>query len=534
MNKTYYWRIDSVNDLDYRSPWKGNVWSFTLKNYIDAELRDVWKDYYTQAAPRTYCYAYRWGDPAIGAQSMKLNCMNSFAPYYSEVRQTFATARDWSASSASGVKALSLMFYGKAGNATDYLYVTLKDSAGKVATQRMSDPDLVKTEAWTEINLALSAFTSPQVVDLSQIKTITIGVGQDPPVKTSILEVYIDDVRLYIPRCIPGLGGAGDVSGDCITNFKDLRYLTKDWGTFTWDVNVIAPVNDPCLWYKFDGDACDASGNGYNGTIVDVVIEYDLDRNGQLQKSLLFDGTETYVDVPLDVFTDIYDVNGEIHEITVSLWHYGEPGFDNTHRHIFFGENVAEHPEDPNASWEFAKLNMYLQPSGSAVHVAVGNELYDPNDDTPYRTQRIYKGTNPEDVEGQWNHWAITKDCDAGELKVYLNGALWLSGTDLHYPVHNVALFWLGAESGREDDPPYELRGFVNGLLDDFQIYDYALSQAEICSLAGMTLGSTYHQPMYLLLDDESINTNIYDDYQIDFKDFAVLATSWLDYIEWP
>jgi hypothetical protein len=27
---TYYWRIDEVNDLDPNSPWKGNVWSFTI------------------------------------------------------------------------------------------------------------------------------------------------------------------------------------------------------------------------------------------------------------------------------------------------------------------------------------------------------------------------------------------------------------------------------------------------------------------------------------------------------------------------
>ena len=27
---TYYWRIDEVNDLHPESPWKGNVWSFTL------------------------------------------------------------------------------------------------------------------------------------------------------------------------------------------------------------------------------------------------------------------------------------------------------------------------------------------------------------------------------------------------------------------------------------------------------------------------------------------------------------------------
>ena len=542
MNKTYYWRIDSINDLDDRSPWTGKVWSFTLKDYIllddfesygnDTELRAVWKDYSNQAAPKTFCFAFRSSDPAKGAQAMKLNCLNIYPPYYGEVRQTFSSDQDWSPTSASGVKALSLMCHGTATNETDYLYVWLKDSAGLRAVQRLSDPDIIKTEAWQEINLALSDFTSPDAVDLSEIRTIAIGVGPEPPVSSGsgVVPVYIDDVKLYIPRCVPGLGGAGDVSGDCFTDFKDLKYLTKDWGTYTWDVNVIAPVKDPCLWYKFDNDACDASGNGYDGNVVDGTIEYVLDRNDQLNKALLFDGSETYVDVGVDVFTDIADVNGEANEITVSLWYYGEPGVTRTHRHLFFADNVADHPDDPNDTWSWRKLNMYLQPSSNAAHIVVGS---DPNDPANYDSLPP-KAPMLEDIEGQWTHWAITKDANAGELKVYLNGAFWHSGTGMYYPVHNIAVFWLGAESGREDDPPYELRAFITGKMDDFQIYDYALSQGEVCSLAGMTVGSTYHQPIQLLLAEENINTNIYDDYQIDFKDFAMLATTWLDYVVWP
>ena len=27
---TYYWRIDEVNEADPNSPWKGNIWSFSI------------------------------------------------------------------------------------------------------------------------------------------------------------------------------------------------------------------------------------------------------------------------------------------------------------------------------------------------------------------------------------------------------------------------------------------------------------------------------------------------------------------------
>lgn len=34
--ETYYWRVDEVNDLNPKSPWPGNVWSFTVEPYAIA------------------------------------------------------------------------------------------------------------------------------------------------------------------------------------------------------------------------------------------------------------------------------------------------------------------------------------------------------------------------------------------------------------------------------------------------------------------------------------------------------------------
>ncbi len=47
---TYYWRVDEVNEVEPNSPWKGNVWSFSI-------------------APRTAYYP----DPADGAEFVDLN-----------------------------------------------------------------------------------------------------------------------------------------------------------------------------------------------------------------------------------------------------------------------------------------------------------------------------------------------------------------------------------------------------------------------------------------------------------------------------
>ncbi len=40
--RTYYWRIDEINDTDPNSPWRGNVWSFTIRNFI---IVDDFEDY---------------------------------------------------------------------------------------------------------------------------------------------------------------------------------------------------------------------------------------------------------------------------------------------------------------------------------------------------------------------------------------------------------------------------------------------------------------------------------------------------------
>ncbi|MHC4566319.1 MAG: hypothetical protein ACYTE3_11225, partial [Planctomycetota bacterium] len=56
---TYYWRIDEVNDADPNSPWKGDVWSFSIP-------------------PRTGYYP----DPADGAEYVDLNAELSWTAGY--------------------------------------------------------------------------------------------------------------------------------------------------------------------------------------------------------------------------------------------------------------------------------------------------------------------------------------------------------------------------------------------------------------------------------------------------------------------
>ena len=535
LGKTYYWRIDEVNTLMPPYVWKGDVWSFSIANYLtiddfesyasDAALQAVWvKDAVPKVTP-VLCTTL----PVLNAQSMFMSCYNNLSPYYANVTKTFAAEQDWSATSAAGVKAIGLSYFGMDTNLGDHLYIKLVDGTGKVAKMTMTDSASLKKEAWQQLNFALADFTSPEVINLARIKQLIIGVGHG--VKTGMQRIYIDNVRIYVSRCVPEYGPAGDVTGDCFTDMRDLKKLSLHWGTTTWSVEVEDPCSPPVLNYPFDGSAADVSGNHYDGHVVDnAPPAYGFDRFNVFGKALLFDGFSTYVEVPVALFAGISE------QITVSLWHYGDvetwdgkPVVD-THRHLFFAENPADHPEDLNDTWTWRNLNLYFMPANNNVYATIGN-------DAQGHLDWIMKTPNLEDVEGKWNHWAITKDCNAGELKVYLNGALWNWNTDpATIPIENIAVLRLGAETATNWDPigdKHVPRGLLTGRIDDFRIYDYALSQAEICSLAGMTVGYTYIQPLQLLLYPDT-NTNIYEDDRIDFKDFTAMATTWLQEQLWP
>jgi hypothetical protein len=42
--QTYYWRVDEVNDADLNSPWQGDVWSFTVRNFVLVEGFESYTD----------------------------------------------------------------------------------------------------------------------------------------------------------------------------------------------------------------------------------------------------------------------------------------------------------------------------------------------------------------------------------------------------------------------------------------------------------------------------------------------------------
>ncbi|MEN6578657.1 MAG: PA14 domain-containing protein [Phycisphaerales bacterium] len=210
--KTYYWRVDEIDESDPASLWKGTVWNFTTADFIsvddfesytddiDAEetIWHAWIDGLTNGTGSYVGYENAangtFAETTVvhgGGQSMPVTYDNTKSPYYSEVSRTWASVQNWT---ADGVTTLSLFVRGRTSGAETTLYVALEDSNGKTAVVSNPDTTVVISAEWIEWQIPLSSFTG---VNAAKVEVMYIGVGsRTSPVQGGTGVVYIDDIRL--------------------------------------------------------------------------------------------------------------------------------------------------------------------------------------------------------------------------------------------------------------------------------------------------------------------------------------------------
>jgi len=210
--KTYYWRIDEVNEANADSPWKGPLWSFTtadfivvddFESYTDDEgnrIYETWIDGWTNDTGSQAGYSNApFAEQVIvrtGDQSMPMAYDNAASPWYSQIERSWDTPQDWT---ANGVDTLRLYVRGEASNVEAPLYVTIEDNAGHSGTVSYTDAAIVTTTKWAEWKVPLSEFSAAGV-DLADVGTMRIGAGnQAAPTPGGAGLVYIDDIRVTKP-----------------------------------------------------------------------------------------------------------------------------------------------------------------------------------------------------------------------------------------------------------------------------------------------------------------------------------------------
>ncbi|MEM8906658.1 MAG: LamG-like jellyroll fold domain-containing protein, partial [Bacteroidota bacterium] len=158
-------------------------------------------------------------------------------------------------------------------------------------------------------------------------------------------------------------------------------------------------------------------------------------------------GANGGVAVPSNVFTEIEQ------QITLSFWAYGDPGILPVNTTVLEGSDLNNNRQ----------VNVHLPWSNGQVYWDCGN------DGSGY--DRINKTANAADFAGRWSHWAFTKNAATGEMRIYLDGQLWHSGTGKNKLI-DVRQFQLG-----------QAVTFNNGYfgqVDELRIWNEALNEQTI------------------------------------------------------
>lgn len=217
------------------------------------------------------------------------------------------------------------------------------------------------------------------------------------------------------------------------------------------------PSGNPSLVarYAFDGDSHDVSINGNDSETHDARYV----PGGVGASYLILDGGSGYVELPAEI------VNFD--QLTVAAWVYWNGGA-NWQRIFDFGNQTSAY--------------MFLTPnSGSGVQFTifangVGRSLT----------------TASALPVGQWTHVAVTLSNRTANL--FINGAKAASSSffSIRPSQFNPVLNYIGRSQ-------YPFDPLFNGGIDDFQIFNYALSETEVAALSDVAILPPAEMPIALI-----------------------------------
>ncbi|MHC4498054.1 MAG: LamG-like jellyroll fold domain-containing protein [Planctomycetota bacterium] len=548
---TYYWRVDEVNDACDPCLWPGQVWSFTTIPYIliedfetyasSSELYAVWEDWHS--LPEQGGETILEGSAALvhgDLQSMKFRYDQSYGEPV--IRRTYSTPQDFS---AGGLAALWMWIYGDANNAGTLatgMYIELGDddnSDGTVddmakiyygdprtySSSPYGDVNDLWRKTWYEWGVALEDFNDDNNVNPDKIKTIAFGVNGG-----NSGQIYFDDMRLYVPRCITAyaLQFGNLVDPDpadglpCLVDRFDLGAMSTDWMMSDIYVQSVAPGDanllveylfEPNAAYDDLGNPWDSSGNAYHGSGIN-------DPN-------IHDGILTLYG------SNSVEVGGDFNTTTGNPFRgVAKGGGDfsismdiaTKQPSIFF----SSCPYAPDANDEDASYT-------SAYH-AMGLFIIQFEEDDPvinYDNWYIAASAAPGNpMDGEWHHVVTTYDADTNDHVTYLDAAPGeavsfdpnlIDPCDHKILIGTTQMVVYPYEDGSVD---------MVGDIDNVRVYDKVLSHGEIVYLMGTPAGNYFHGPVP---SDAELHTSEPQGQQyVNFRDEAVLANNWLKSFLWP
>jgi len=229
-------------------------------------------------------------------------------------------------------------------------------------------------------------------------------------------------------------------------NIVAAGYGSGSSGATLTPTNTQAPSQNPVHQYTFDGNANDSgSGSTANGTVSGGSYV-----SGQIGQAISLNGSSNYVSFPTGFINNLGD-------FSIATWVYLNSS-SSWNRVFDFGTGTD--------------VNMFLTPqngSTNAVRFAIttsGNG-----------SEQQITGSSALPT-GVWTHVTVTKSGNTGRL--YVNGTLVGTNSSMTLSpasLGNTTQNWIGRSQ-------YSADPYLNGRVDDFRIYNRALSASEVSTLA--------------------------------------------------
>jgi len=216
---TNYWRIDEVDSQN--NPTKGNIWTFTTADYL---VVDDWESYNDIDPPdpaSNTIFAY-WMDGYSNTEINGALIGNDLPPYadqtvvhggrqsmpykyditakYAEATLTLDSPRDWT---ASDVDTLIIWFHGDFVNDPATIYIAIGNNTGTPAVVTHEDSAATQIHGWTRWDIPLQEFAD-KGINLTDVNTITIGIGDKANPPGGMGKMYFDDIGLHPLETEPG------------------------------------------------------------------------------------------------------------------------------------------------------------------------------------------------------------------------------------------------------------------------------------------------------------------------------------------
>jgi hypothetical protein len=578
LDTRYYWRIDEVN-ASGDPQWKGLVWDFKTADYLavddfesyanNAELLLVWDDYWAnfydgEMFLETDPCVIRSGSP----KAALLQFTNVTASAGKQIGSMFDVqdlsevdiGSDWT---VGGVKALVMWVRGDPCNvqvlptdakgntlwAAGTPWIELEDTSSNTGYVLHPNPSLlVATGWWNDWNIDL-ADPNFSGVTLSAIDRFSIGIGGNEKTGQGTKmsgpgQIWVDDIALYPSRCVPAFGPALDLTADCIVDHEELQMVVDDWLLSGYDLNSTPPANAPLIRFTFDTEGgsgikvtnSGTLGSAGNGAIYDYYAHgpggpLTWETPGANHPDVCDPNYCIQVSGYVDQWVEVNDFNSIVgggfttNKLTISAWikrsgaQYEWTGLvtstdllpadePDVHANLSLGANDDWTPEGDNPA-----LNTL------AYHWA---NVPDACDATPDGWDQIWWWRSGLLVpDGQWTFCAVSIEPEQATMYMLVPGQDLQKAINIE--THLPETFLGNWNIGRDERTLWGNRTF-NGQIDDVQIYDYALSDSEVLSVAGV---ASTHVSVPSNVDFDSSD-------DIDFVDYGYIADQWLVEILWP